>query len=78
VQELQWPPKPRPRTTATWLVVDDVDDNVFTLQRRLKQFLDPELSSGANGRLALEELHTQPFDLVLLDVQMPEIRQEGR
>jgi adenylate cyclase len=55
------------------LIVDDVDDNVFTLQRRLKQFLDPELSSAANGRLALEELHTQPFDLVLLDVQMPEI-----
>jgi adenylate cyclase len=55
------------------LLVDDIDDNVFTIARRLKQFLDPEISSAANGRLALEKLHSQPFDLVLLDVQMPEL-----
>ena len=31
------------------LVVDDVEDNVFTLERRLKQFLDPEITSAGNG-----------------------------
>lgn len=55
------------------LVVDDNDDNVFTLQRRLKQFTDAELVSASNGRAALEHLREAPFDLVLLDVQMPEL-----
>ena len=55
------------------LVVDDVEDNVFTLERRLKQFLDPEITSAGNGEVALEKLRTAPFDLVLLDVQMPEM-----
>src|SRR5215211_3961130 len=55
------------------LIVDDVDDNVFILERRLKQFLDPDIASVGNGRAALERLERQPFDLVLLDVQMPEL-----
>jgi adenylate cyclase len=55
------------------LVVDDVDDNVFTLERRLTQFLDPEIASAGNGRVALEKLRAQAFDLVLLDIQMPEM-----
>lgn len=55
------------------LVVDDVDDNVFTLERRLKQFANSETASARNGRLALEALRTSAFDLVLLDVQMPEM-----
>ena len=55
------------------LVVDDVDDNVFTLERRLKQFLNPEITSAENGRVALEKLRAQAFDLVLLDIQMPEM-----
>jgi len=55
------------------LVVDDVDDNVFTVERRLKQFLDPEITSAGNGVVALEKLRAAPFDLVLLDVQMPEM-----
>jgi adenylate cyclase len=55
------------------LVVDDVEDNVFTLERRLKQFLDPEITSAGNGAVALEKLRAAPFDLVLLDVQMPEM-----
>jgi class 3 adenylate cyclase len=55
------------------LVVDDVEDNVFTLERRLKQFLDPEITSAGNGEVALEKLRSAPFDLVLLDVQMPDV-----
>jgi len=55
------------------LIVDDVEDNVFTLERRLRKFVDAEIASAANGRLALEALRAQPMDLVLLDVQMPEM-----
>jgi adenylate cyclase len=55
------------------LIVDDVDDNVFTLDRRLKQFAKSENVSAANGRAALEQLRAGPFDLVLLDLQMPEM-----
>ena len=43
------------------LVVDDVEDNVFTLERRLKQFLDPEITSAGNGRVALEKLRAAAF-----------------
>jgi class 3 adenylate cyclase len=55
------------------LIVDDVDDNVFALRRRLEQFVDAETVAAANGRAALEALQAQPFDLVLLDIQMPEV-----
>ncbi len=55
------------------LIVDDNDDNVFTLDRRLKQFAEAEIVSAGNGRLALERLQAQPFDLVLLDMQLPEM-----
>ena len=55
------------------LIVDDIDDNVFTLERRLKQFANSENVSARNGKLALEALRGGAFDLVLLDVQMPEM-----
>jgi adenylate cyclase len=55
------------------LIVDDIDDNVFTLDRRLKRFVEAEIASAPNGRAALEALRAAPFDLVLLDVQMPEM-----
>jgi class 3 adenylate cyclase len=55
------------------LIVDDNDDNIFTLRRRLQQFLDAEIVPASNGRTALAQMREAPFDLVLLDVQMPEM-----
>jgi adenylate cyclase len=55
------------------LIVDDVDDNVFTLERRLRRFVEAEIASASNGRAALDQLQAGPFDLVLLDMQMPEM-----
>ena len=58
---------------ARILIVDDVEDNVYTLERRLKQFANSENVAARNGREALERLRQGPFDLVLLDMQMPEL-----
>ncbi len=54
------------------LVVDDNEANRDMLSRRLqKQGYTVEIAE--NGLLALERVRTTPFDLVLLDVMMPEL-----
>lgn len=55
------------------LVVDDYEDNRFTLVRRLKRsgFMDVEVAT--NGREAIEKLENGSFDLLLLDIMMPEM-----
>jgi class 3 adenylate cyclase len=58
---------------AAILVVDDVEDNRYTLIRRLKQPGYTNVASAVNGRQALEMLAQRPVDLVLLDIMMPEI-----
>ena len=58
---------------AAVLVVDDNEDNRYTLRRRLDREGYKNLTMASNGREALEKLKAQPFDLVLLDVMMPEM-----
>jgi CheY-like chemotaxis protein/tRNA A-37 threonylcarbamoyl transferase component Bud32 len=54
------------------LVVDDVEDNREVLRRRLaREGYNVECAS--NGREALSRIAAAPFDLVLLDVLMPEV-----
>ena len=55
------------------LVVDDNEDNRFTLTERLKREGYGNVICASNGREALELLATRPFDLVLLDITMPEM-----
>jgi adenylate cyclase len=55
------------------LLVDDNEDNLYTLTQRLRREGYANLTSGRNGRQALELLRSRPFDLVLLDVMMPEM-----
>ena len=57
----------------TLLLVDDNEDNLYTLTLRLKGEGYNNLVTAANGREALERLQAQPFDLVLLDIMMPEL-----
>ncbi|MBI4247603.1 MAG: response regulator, partial [Candidatus Rokubacteria bacterium] len=57
----------------TLLVVDDNEDNLYTLTRRLAREGYDRVVMAGNGREALERLRAQPFDLVLLDVMMPEL-----
>lgn len=54
------------------LVVDDVEDNREILARRLKR-RGLEVSMANNGRHALEVMTNHDFDVVLLDVMMPEL-----
>jgi len=53
------------------LVVDDNEDNRYTLTRRLNRQGYENLTTAENGREALDLLAKRPFDLVLLDIMMP-------
>jgi sigma-B regulation protein RsbU (phosphoserine phosphatase) len=60
-------------TEAALLVVDDNEDNRYTLTRRLNREGYQNLTMAASGREALDKLNTQTFDLVLLDIMMPDM-----
>ncbi len=60
-------------SSAALLVVDDNEDNRYTLTRRLNREGYKNLTTATNGREALECLTAQQFDLVLLDVMMPDM-----
>jgi phosphoserine phosphatase RsbU/P len=54
------------------LVVDDSDTGRDLLSRRLERE-GYRVTPASNGREALERLRAEPFDLVLLDILMPEM-----
>jgi len=60
------------RKGARVLVVDDVEDNREVLRRRLVRE-GYAVECATNGREALARISADPFDLVLLDVMMPEL-----
>ena len=55
------------------LVVDDNDDNRFTLSMHLEICGYSNILTAENGREALEKMRSGPVDLVLLDIMMPEL-----
>lgn len=55
------------------LVVDDNEDNRYTLTRRLAREGYANLVTAHDGRQALEVLRSRHVDLVLLDIAMPEL-----
>jgi CheY-like chemotaxis protein len=55
------------------LVVDDNEDNRYTLLQRLRRLRYTNVTTAVDGRQALEQLQARDFDLVLLDVMMPEL-----
>jgi adenylate cyclase len=58
---------------AALLVVDDSEDNRYTLTRRLSREGYANIATATNGREALKMLQAQPVDLVLLDIMMPDM-----
>jgi class 3 adenylate cyclase/CheY-like chemotaxis protein len=63
----------RPVTLAAkLLVVDDDEANRDMLSRRLER-LGYQVALAEDGRAALSKIAEQPFDLILLDIVMPEM-----
>ncbi|MCI0459615.1 MAG: response regulator [Gemmataceae bacterium] len=62
----------RADVTGTLLVVDDNDVSRDVLVRRLLR-QGHTVAEARNGREALEQVRARPFDLVLLDIIMPEM-----
>ncbi|MBD2179117.1 response regulator [Pseudanabaena sp. FACHB-1998] len=54
------------------LIVDDNEINRDMLARRLRR-KDFDLSMAVDGREALSMIQSQPYDLILLDIMMPEV-----
>ena len=61
-----------PVVPARILVVDDLEDNRSVLERRLRR-QGHQVDSASGGRAALDRLARERFDLVLLDVMMPDL-----
>lgn len=59
------------RKPARLLVVDDNKVNRLLLTRSL-ELQGHAVASADNGRVALEMLRSEPFDLALLDIEMPQ------
>ena len=55
------------------LIVDDDEPNRYTLARRLTRDGFANLGMASNGVEALASLRQDKFDLVLLDIMMPEL-----
>jgi adenylate cyclase len=55
------------------LLVDDDENNRYTLSRRLKRENYTNITEAVDGRAALELMRNRSFDLVLLDVMMPDM-----
>jgi sigma-B regulation protein RsbU (phosphoserine phosphatase) len=59
--------------TAKILVVDDVAENRDLLLRRLQRLGFKDIDQGENGNEALAAIAAKAYDLVLLDIMMPEL-----
>jgi diguanylate cyclase (GGDEF)-like protein len=72
--DIEAPDAPRERADPVLrlLIVDDINDNRAILTRRFQR-RGFEVVETDNGFTAIELIHREPFDLVLLDVMMPGI-----
>ncbi len=61
------------KADAALLVVDDNEDNRYALTRRLAREGYTNVATAVDGRQALELLHGKSYDLVLLDIMMPNV-----
>ena len=56
---------------AKILIVDDIEDNRYTLERSLKRDGFENISLAECGKEALDLANKSKFDLILLDLMMP-------
>ena len=57
----------------TILIVDDNQHNLFTVRTLLENALDVKILEATSGSAALEIILHHRIDLILLDIQMPEM-----
>lgn len=55
------------------LIVDDNEKNLFTLQTLIEQYINAHIWQAQSGKVALRMLLKKSVDLIILDVQMPEM-----
>jgi PAS domain S-box-containing protein len=56
------------------LIVDDNENNLYTLNALIRRYMDVEVLQAGSGKEALEiALNNPRIDLIVLDVQMPEM-----
>jgi len=58
--------------SARLLIVDDNKVNRLLLSRSV-ELLGHQIALAENGRVALDKVRKEPFDLLLLDIEMPEL-----
>ncbi|MCP4697288.1 MAG: response regulator [Gammaproteobacteria bacterium] len=59
--------------TLNILIVDDNKNNLYTLRNLLEAHIKARIIEAESGLEALETLLADPVDLIILDVQMPEM-----
>jgi signal transduction histidine kinase len=55
------------------LIVDDNKNNLFTLRTLINEHIEANIIEADSGQGALDILLVKPVDLIILDVQMPEM-----
>ena len=56
------------------LIVDDSESNLFSLEALIDENLeDVEILQANSGKVALETLQQNTVDVIILDIQMPEM-----
>lgn len=55
------------------LIIDDNLNNLYTLQCILEQVSGLEIFQASSGKEGLTQLEEHPIDLILVDIQMPEM-----
>jgi len=55
------------------LIVDDSENNLFTLRTLIEEYINAHILSAQSGSAALKVLIENTVDLIILDVQMPDM-----
>lgn len=57
----------------TIMIVDDLDDNLFTLRTLIHRYVTVNVIEASSGKMALDLALQQVVDIIILDVQMPDM-----
>jgi response regulator RpfG family c-di-GMP phosphodiesterase len=61
------------KTKFTILILDDIEENIYSLKLLIEDSFDIDILSALNANDAFEILMEKEVDLILSDVQMPDI-----